>query len=133
MAFGFSIMVTASFGVLSAVAGSPTVGEILLFGIGAALPVAALEAVVTRGFRVPAETHPSEVAMLGTALNFASVAAGVGAALGGAETVGGGVGWPAAGFVAATVYMLAESVENLIAEVVQRRRGDPQAQSGEEQ
>lgn len=130
-AFGFSIMITASFGALTTLRGSANLLEILLFGVAAAAVVAALEGVVTRGFRRAVSEAPSEVRMLGTAMNFASVAAGVATAMGIGEIVGGVAAWPAGGSAAAAVYVLVESAELLLAEGIQRLRGDPSA--GEEE
>ena len=105
--------------------------EVVLWGAAAAAAVAVLEGVVTRGFRRPASKAPSEVQMLGTALSFASVAAGVGAAIAVGELFGGIAVWPAAGAAAAATYVLGEGVETLIAEAIQRWRGEPEA--GEEE
>lgn len=128
IAFGFSITVTGSFGVLQTLVGSPTVGQVLMFGVAAALSVGVLEGAVTRGFRVRAGTAPPEVMMLGTAQDFISVAAGIGVAAAIGAAVGGGAAWPVGGFAAAVVFLLAETAETLLAEVVQKRRGDPQAE-----
>ena len=126
-AFGFSIMITASFGGLTEVAGSPSVVEVLLFGVAAASAVAALEGIVSRGFRARADAAPSEVRLLATSMNVASVATGVGTAIGAAEALGGGAGWPVAGFAAAAVYILTEASEVMLAERIQAARGDPRA------
>ena len=126
-AFGFSITVTGTFGVLSTLEGSPSLHEILLFGMAGAVAVALLEGLVTKGFRVPASEATSEVQMLGTAMNFASVAAGIAAAMALGEIAGGTIAWPLGGFGAALVFMLGESGEILLAEGVQRLRGDPRA------
>ena len=130
-AFGFSIMITASFGGLVSVHGTPVFLEIMLFGVGAAAAVGVLEGLVSWGFRVPASASPSEIQLLGTAMNFLSVAAGIATAVGLGEIVGTPPAWPVAAFGAAGVYMLVESVELLLAEGIQRLRGDPRA--GEEQ
>jgi len=129
-AFGFSIMITATFGVASSVAGAPTAGEALLFGIGAAATIAALEAAISHGFRTSAAAAPSEVRLLATSMNITSVAAAVGSAIGIAELFDGGAGWLVVGAGPALVYVLAESVEVMAAERIQAARGDPQA--GEE-
>jgi hypothetical protein len=128
-AFGFSITITISFGALQRLEGQPTLLEILLFGVAAAVAVGVLEGAVTRGFRQRVGTAPAEVAMLGTALNFVSVAAGVGAAIAVAEIAGGLTAWVVGGAAGVTVYMLTESVEVLLAEYVQRWRGDPEAEA----
>jgi hypothetical protein len=69
--------------------------------------------------------------MLGTAQNFLSVAAGVGVAIAAGELFGGIPVWAATGFAAATVYVLAESLEIAAAERVQHLRGDRQAEDQE--
>lgn len=129
-AFGFSIMITATFGVASSVAGAPTAGEALLFGIGAAAGIAALEAAISHGFRASPAAAPSEVRLLATSMNVASVAAAVGSAIGIAELFEGGAGWLVVGAGPALVYVLAESAEVIVAERIQGARGDPDA--GEE-
>ncbi|MBB4662137.1 hypothetical protein [Conexibacter arvalis] len=132
-AFGFSIMITATFGALTTIEGSGTVAEILLFGVGAALSVALLEGIVSRGFRVRSRVAHAEVRLLGTALNVASVSAGVGAAIGTAELVDGAAAWPLASFAAALVYVVVESAEIGLAELVQKARGDTQAEGGRQE
>lgn len=130
-AFGFSITITASFGAVQAVVGNPTIVELLLFAIAAAVVVAALEGAVTRGFRVRVGTVPPEVAMLGTAQNVVSITLGIGAAAGIAALVPSGVAWPAAGGLSVLVFLLAESGETFVAQRVQKHRGDPDAEEEE--
>jgi hypothetical protein len=126
-AFGFSITITGSFGVVQTIVGNPTVVQVLLFAVAAALVVGGLEGAVTRGFRERVGAVPPEVAMLGTAQNFISVVLGIGAAAGIAAIIDGGAAWPAAGGLSILVFLAAESAETLVAEVIQRRRGDPEA------
>ena len=127
-AFGFSITITGSFGVVQTIVGSPTVVQVLLFAVAAAIVVGVLEGAVTRGFRDRVGPVPPEVAMLGTAQNFVSVVLGIGAAAGIASLVDAGGAWPAAGALSILVFLLAESAETLLAEVIQKRRGDPEAE-----
>jgi hypothetical protein len=127
-AFGFSITITGSFGVLQTIIGSPTVVQVLLFAVCAALVVGVLEGAVTRGFRERVGAAPPEVAMLGTAQDFISVGLGIGAAAGSAALIGGGAAWPAGGALGTLVFLLAESAETLLAEWIQKRRGDPEAE-----
>lgn len=127
-AFGFSITITVSFGTLSQLLGKPSLLEMLLFGVAAATSVALLEGAITRGFRAHLSGASQEVQMLGTAMNFASVAAGVGAAIAVGELFGGVPAWPVGAFLAATVYIATESAEILVAERIQSLRGDPQAE-----
>lgn len=127
-AFGFSITITGAFGMLNALVGTPEVLDILLFGVAAALTIGIVQGAATRGFRERLGEAPSEVRMLGTAQNFLSVAAGLGAAAGVGELMDGTAAWPVGAVAATFVYLAAEAVEMLVAELVQRRRGDPEAQ-----
>jgi MFS family permease len=127
-AFGFSITITGSFGVLQKLVGSPTLLQIFMFGVAAAATVGIVEALVTRGFRERPGVVPAEVRMLGTAQDFVSVAAGLGAAAGVAALLESGGAWPLAAAVATFVFLAAESAETLLAELIQKRRGDPEAE-----
>ena len=126
-AFGFSIMITASFGVLATELDRPHVADLFAFGIAAALAVAVIEGLVSRGFRRRVNSTTPEVAMLGTALNVVSVAVGIAAALLVSQLMDGPLGWGLGAFVAATLYVLVESSEILIAEYIQAARGDREA------
>ena len=132
VAFGFSITITGSFGILQTLVGSPTVMQILLFGVAAALAIGAVQGAVTRGFRVRVGAAPSEVRMLGTAQDFLSVAAALGACAGVGALLSGTGAWPLGAFAATVVFLAAESAETLLAEVIQKRRGDPEAEQEQE-
>lgn len=126
-AFGFSLTVTVTFGLLQGIEGSPSSGEAVMFAVAGALAVTLLSALVTNGFRLRPESSPSEVSMLGTAQDFLSVAAGGATALAVGTLVNGFPAWPAAAYAACTVFLLAEAVEIRGAHWVQRRRGDTDA------
>lgn len=132
-AFGFSVTITVSFGIMQRLQGSGTLLDLLLFGIAAALAVSLIAGLVTRGFSQRVEPVVPEVSMLGTAQDFLSIAAGVGSVTAVGELTGGSAAWPLAGFVAATVFVLVESAELMLAEQVQRRRGDPEAGEHEQE
>lgn len=127
-AFGFSITVTGSFGVLQTVSGSPGVVQVVMFAVAAALALGLVQAIVTRGFRDRTGTAPPEVGLLGTAQDFLSVALAILAVAGTAALVRGSAAWLLGGAVAALVFLAAETAEMLLAEVVQQRRGDPDAE-----
>jgi hypothetical protein len=127
-AFGYSIMITICFGALQRLTHSPSIAELLCYGLGAALAVALLEGAISRGFMRRVGTAPPEVAMLATAQNMLSVAAGLGAAVLTGELVSGFAAWPVGGFVASGAYVLAEAAETLLAELIQRARGDREAE-----
>jgi hypothetical protein len=127
-AFGFSIAITGSFGVIQTLVGSPGVLAVLSFAGSAAAALGVVQALVTSGFRIRVGAVPSEVAMLGTAQNLVSVALSILAAAGAAAVLRGWGAWPAGGAAAALVYLLAETAEMVFAELLQRRRGDPEAE-----
>ncbi|MEJ7796861.1 MAG: hypothetical protein WKF48_00315 [Solirubrobacteraceae bacterium] len=122
-AFGFSITITGSFGMLQVLRGTPTALEILLFGVAAAAMIGVVQGVVTRGFRAHPVAVPTDTRLLGTAQDFFSVAAGLGAAFAVGSIVHRGVAWPIAGCLASIVFLAAESAEIVVAELVKRERG----------
>ena len=125
-------MITCSFGVVSMLRVPATLPDVFLFGTAAAIGLALLEGLVSRGFRDRLDEPPEQVELLGTAMNFLSVAAGVGVATVTAWLVIGRPAWPLAGFLAAITYVLAESAEISLAERVQARRGDAQVEPSDE-
>lgn len=127
-AFGFSITITGSFGMLQAIVGAPTVAQIVMFGVAAALTVGLVEGAVTRGFRARPDAAPPEVAMLGTAQDFLSVGLAVGTAAAVAAVLETGAAWPLGAAGATIVFLAAESAEIVLAELIEKRRGDPDAE-----
>jgi len=125
--FGFSILVTVTFGILQKTQGSPTVPEIFLYAIGAVLSFSVLEAVLSRGFRRPMPQHHTQVLALGTAFNVVSVLGGLASGWILAQLMGGAPVWAVAPFVAGMVYLLGESLEAALAERVLARAGDRDA------
>jgi hypothetical protein len=61
-------------------------------------------------------------------MNLLSVAAGVLIAMATAWLIAGVMAWPLAGFLAALTYVLTESSEILLAQRVQAKRGDEEAE-----
>ncbi|WP_432510008.1 hypothetical protein [Kineococcus sp. SYSU DK001] len=116
--FGFSILVTVTFGLLQTVQGSPDVLRIVLYAVGAVMSFTLLEAVLSRGFRAPVPQHRTRTLALGTSLNIVSVLAGLAAAHLLARWGPHVLVWPVAPFVAGVVHLLVESVETALAERV---------------
>jgi hypothetical protein len=111
LAYGFSVAITGSFGVLDRLAGTSTVGDVFLFVAGACLPFVLLNAIVTRGFRRRVEREPPMVVAVGTSFSIISAASGVGAAavLGWALT--GSLAWLAGSLGASCAYLLTAALE----------------------
>lgn len=125
--FGFSILVTVSFGLLQATEGSPDVGVVFLFATGAVLSFTLLEAVLSRGFRRPMPQHRSNVLALGTSLNLVSVLGGLGAVWLVGTLLDHVAVWALAPFLAGVVYLLLESLETALGERVLVSAGDDDA------
>lgn len=114
-AYGYSVTITASFGILSALRSAPSVPEIFLFAGGAIAAFALVEAVATGGFRHGLEDEPSSVKALGGSISVFSV----GGALTGALVVGNLLdtsAWPLGAFVATTFYLCFFALEISIAQ-----------------
>lgn len=123
-AFGYSVTITASFGAVQLEHGSPTLVDLLSFGLGAVIAFAGLEGLVSNGFRAPLAKGTDQVITLGTALAFISVSAAIATADGVASLITDGVAWFAAALAASLVFVLVESVELVLAEWIQERRGE---------
>lgn len=93
-AFGFSIMITATFGAVQWQHGSPVPGDLLLYGLGAVAGFTALEAAASRGARESLPEHSSNMKTLGTLMNFASVLLAIGAAIGVSALIKTDAAWP---------------------------------------
>ncbi|WP_432573176.1 hypothetical protein [Kineococcus sp. SYSU DK005] len=126
--FGFSILITVTFGLLQSLQGSPDVLRIVLYAVGAVMSFTLLEAVLSRGFRAPMPQHRTRTLALGTSLNVLSVLAGLAGAYLLARWGPHVLVWPAAPFAAGVLYLLVESVETALSEKVLARRGDRDAQ-----
>ena len=121
-AYGFSVMITAAFGVLSASLDTPTVGEVFLYAAGAVSGVTAVEGIVSHGFRVRLRGEPSDVVALGSSFSFASVGLSVGAAAVVAAIVPTWVAWLSGPFAASAIYVVASGFEMALAHEAQKRR-----------
>jgi hypothetical protein len=120
-AYGYSVTITATFGILSVVTAVTTVLEIFTFACGAVAAYALIDGVASGGFRHgPRDEEPSEVTALGSSISFASVGVALLVALVEAQLVGGWVAWPLAAFSATVAYLLLLAVEIGLAELAKR-------------
>lgn len=125
--FGFSILITVTFGLLQTLEGSPDVPRIFLFAVGAVMSFTVLEGALSKGFRTAMPQHHTQVQSIGAGMNVLSVLAGLGVAwLVGSLTSHVAV-WGAAPFLAAVAYLVAESLETVLAERLLVAKGHPQA------
>ncbi len=125
--FGFSILVTVSFGLAQSAEGPPSTAQSFLFAVGAVMSFTVLQALLSRGFRRPMPQHATQTLTLGTSLNVLSVVAALGAAWGWLEVTSGSVAWAGSPLVAGVVYLLLESLEEAVAERVLVSSGDADA------
>lgn len=126
--FGFSILVTVTFGIVQSTHGSPQPGQIFVYAAGAVASFTLLEGVLSRGFRRPMPQHATQTLTLGTSLNMVSVLVALAAGWGFAAVTSGLVAWGGAPLVAGLAYLLLESLEETVAERVLVAAGDTDAQ-----
>ncbi len=125
--FGFSILVTVTYGVVQGARGTPDTLDLILYATGAVMSFTVLEVVVSRALREKMPQHSTRVIARGTALNMLSVLGAVVAALLASRLIGSDVAWAVCPFVAGIVYLALESFEIMLAEAYSRRRGDSDA------
>jgi hypothetical protein len=126
--FGFSILVTVTFGVCQMTQGAPDLPRIFLYAVGAVMSFTVLEGMLSSGFRRPMPQHPSQTMALGTSMNVLSVLAGLGAATLLSASFSHLVMWGLAPFIAGVGYLLVESLEDALAERILVSSGDTEAQ-----
>lgn len=125
--FGFSILVTVTYGVVQGARGAPDTVDLMLYATGAVMSFTILELGFSRGLRETMPQHATRVIARGTALNLLSVLGGLVAALLASRLIGSDLAWPLSPFVAGIVYLALESFEIMLAEAYSRRRGEPDA------
>lgn len=116
-AFGFSIAVTVTFGVVSSAQGNPSTAELMGFAMSAVAAFSVLNLVVARLMRTePCETESTRVLLIATATDFLAVGAAVGAAIGICHAADGWSAWVLAPLCAGVVYVLVQSIELAVGE-----------------
>lgn len=121
-AYGYSVTITATFGILSAIEGPPKVAEIFAFAAGAVVAFACVEASISRGFRSSMEDEPTTAKMLGSSISIFSIGSALLAALAAGLSLRGLVVWPPGAFLATLVYLFAFALELSVAERLRPKR-----------
>lgn len=112
LAFGFSITVTVTYGVVNAAEGSPTRLELVGFAMAAVAAFSMLNLVVVALMRhTPHGGTPQRALLIGASTDFLAVAAAIGVAIGVTLVVHGWPAWLMAPSLAALVYVIVQSVE----------------------
>jgi hypothetical protein len=114
IAYGYSVGMTGTFAVLQEL--HPVdIARVFLFIVGASVPFAIVNAVVTRGFRERFADEPGVVIALATSFSAVSIAASVAVALLVAWAAPTWVAWLCTPFAFTSVYLLAVGAETAIA------------------
>lgn len=92
-AYGYSVMITAAFGLLSATESTPGVLNVFAFAGGAIVAFGLVEALASGGFRHRLQDEPSEVKALGSSLAFLSVGLALTVVLGAGRSVPSSLRW----------------------------------------
>ncbi len=117
-AFGYSITITVTFGVVTSAEGQPSQPELMGFAVSAVAAFSLLNVIVARMLaRTESTAELSKIILIATATDFLAVGAGVGAAMGIAHAAGGWAAWVFAPFGAGLVYVLVQSLELSLGEV----------------
>jgi hypothetical protein len=111
LAYGYSVTAAASFGMLAHSAGPADVGHIFAFVIGTSLAFAAVNALVTRGFKERVEEEPPVVLALATSFSALSISAGAGIAALIAWALGGWAAWLVGSMLATWAYLSVAAME----------------------
>jgi hypothetical protein len=123
-AFSYSVMITCTLAMVSAVQAPPEPGQILLFLVGAVVSFAVIETLATRGFtRGLTDEEAPDVVALGASISLVSIALAVAAAWLVAAVLPETLSWPAAALVASTTYLLLSGAEMVLARRIEEARG----------
>lgn len=111
LAYGYSLALTSSFGMLTFLDRSPDMADLFLFAIGAAATFAIANAVVTRGYRKKTKDEPPVVVAFGTSFGVVSVTGSIGIAALCGWLIPSWAGWLVGGFGASSSYIVLGAFE----------------------
>jgi hypothetical protein len=118
LAYGYSLALTGTFGLLTILDRKPHVLDVFLFGIGASITFAIANAGVTHGFRVRVEREPPIVLAFGSSFGVFSVSGSLGVAALVAWGLQGWGAWLVAPFACSGCYLLLSALEFVLARAV---------------
>lgn len=120
-AFAYSVLITATFGVVNLENPEVTTPRIFVFVVGATFAFALAEAASSRFFRIRLREEQGDVVLIGTAMAPLAVGASLGAAVVAAKFVGGTAAWGLAPAVATVSYILLTGTQLTIARKYEER------------
>ena len=116
IAYGFSIMITASLAIVQAGRDTAGIWEVLTFAGGAVFGFTVVEAFVYLTLRHRLEEESTEVRLLGSVFSFLSIGLALAATFAVDRLVSGLPAWPVSGFLATVVYVCVLGLEFSVAE-----------------
>jgi hypothetical protein len=128
LAYGYSVTVASTFGLLTSTAGSPDVGHIFAFLLGTGVAFAGVNALVTRGFRRRVKEEPQVVLALATSFSVLSISAAAGVAVLIGWAIGGWVAWGVGSLLATWAYLSVAALEVAAARILHIKVGDQEVQ-----
>ena len=120
-AFGFSVVVTADFYLLSDYEGEPGLAEVYTFIAGTVVAFALLQAIATHFFEEKLNSEPSQVVAISSALDMLCVGAAVGTVYFFGLIGDGWWIWPATSFASTVIYLVTLAAQMAIAEQVRAK------------
>ncbi|MDP9440203.1 MAG: hypothetical protein M3P49_15925 [Actinomycetota bacterium] len=123
-AYGFSVTITASFGLLTSALGTPGAPEIFAFAGGAVAAFALVEFAVSGGYRQDLEDEPPNAKDIGSSVSVLSVGLAMASAYAVASLLEGPAAWPVGSFVATSAYLFLFGIELGLIERLTRGKGD---------
>jgi hypothetical protein len=123
LAYGYSLALTGTFGLLTILDRAPHVLDVFLFGFGGSLTFLIANAATTRGFTVRVRREPPIILAFGSSLGFISVLGSLGAGALLAWAARGWAAWFFGPFVASGVYLLLSALELVLARAVKAVAG----------
>lgn len=111
-AFGFSILISVSYGIVSAAESDPSIADQVGFALSAVAAFSLLNVLVAwLARREPVAIRSRAVLLVATATDFLAVGAGLGVVIGGTVIFTGLADWIVSPFVGAAVYLLVQAIE----------------------
>ncbi len=126
-AYGFSISITAAYGLVTGARGPASAGETIMFALGSATAFLVVGLVLLTLFRRARLTEGEQELTLGGVIDVLSVAVAVSAAYG-LSLVPGFAAWPLTGLGTVSAYLLAGGVDVVLARLAARHTsmGEPE-------